>query len=252
MFEKKVLMPLPSYGFDPTEVAIPYKILSENGVNVLFATPNGQKANTDELMLTGIRLGIWKRILMARQDAVDAYNNLSHTENFCHPLSYQAINVADFDGIILAGGHDKGMREYLESTILQNAVVNFFEANKPVGAICHGVILVARSKNPSTQKSVINGYKTTALLKTQEKIAYRLTQLWLKDYYLTYPQTTVEDEVKMALAQSSDFLEGNMPIVRDSEKNRLGFTVKDKNYLSARWPGDAYTFAYEFLKMIQL
>jgi len=29
-----------------------------------------------------------------------------------------------------------------------------------------------------------------------------------------------------------------------------GFVVKDKNYLSARWPGDAHVFGNKFLEMI--
>jgi protease I len=29
-----------------------------------------------------------------------------------------------------------------------------------------------------------------------------------------------------------------------------GFTVLDANYLSARWPGDAYSFALAFIDML--
>lgn len=54
----KVLIPIPSYGFDPTEVAIPWKLLSQKGNDVVFATPNGKKASPDNCMLTGEKLGI--------------------------------------------------------------------------------------------------------------------------------------------------------------------------------------------------
>lgn len=69
---KKVILPVPTYGFDPTEVAIPWKILSENNFEVLFATPDGKAAAADTKMLTGENLGIWKGILQARKDAVEA------------------------------------------------------------------------------------------------------------------------------------------------------------------------------------
>ena len=36
---KKILIPIPANDFDPTEAAIPWKILSENGINITFATP---------------------------------------------------------------------------------------------------------------------------------------------------------------------------------------------------------------------
>jgi len=37
-----ILMPLPSEGFEPTEVAVPWKILRKAGVEVVFATLDGK------------------------------------------------------------------------------------------------------------------------------------------------------------------------------------------------------------------
>lgn len=105
---------------------------------------------------------------------------------------------------------------------------------------------------PKQKKSVIHNYKTTALLKTQELAAYRLTKLWLKDYYLTYPEISVQDEVIAALSDKNNFHKGPSPLFRDNLKHlERGFTVRDKNYLSARWPGDAYKFSLEFIKMLE-
>ncbi len=248
----RVLIPIPAYGFDPTEVAIPWKILSKNNFKIIFTTPQGKKSAADTLMLKGERLGIWKSVLQARKDAVEAYLEMDKCESFCKPLKYEDVQENDFDAIFLPGGHDKGVKEYLESEVLQKLVVNFFKAQKPVAAICHGVILAARSMDNTTGKSVIYNYKTTSLLKSQELLAYSLTKLWLKDYYLTYPELTVEDEVKSVLSDKNNFLKGPSPILRDSNKHlKRGFIVRDKNYLSARWPGDIYNFSAEFVKMIQ-
>ena len=247
-----ILIPLPSYGFDPTEAAVPWKILTGNGIKITFATPNGNPAQGDEIMLTGKGLGVFKSLLKARKDAVEAYNLMFNSNEFKNPVSYNEIEPSLYDGIFLPGGHHKGVREYLESDILQGIIPYFFQNNKKIGAVCHGVVLLARSKDKKTNKSVIYNYKTTALLKKQELLAYYLTKLWLKDYYLTYPGTTVEDEVKAALSSPSNFLHGNFPLFRDRENDyRHGFVVKDRNYLSARWPGDIYTFSREFLKLLQ-
>ena len=249
---KKILLPIPSYGFDPTEVAIPWKLISEKNFEIVFITPNGKKATTDSIMLKGEKLGIWKSVLAARKDAVDAYYEMEKSESFCNPLKYTDVQEKDFDAILLPGGHDKGVKEYLESDILQNLVVDFFKVQKPVGAICHGVVLAARSINQETGKSVIYDYKTTALLKSQELLAYNMTRLWLKDYYLTYPKITVEDEVKSVLSDSNNFLKGSSPLFRDDFKHlKRGFVVKDRNYISARWPGDVYSFSLEFIKMLE-
>jgi protease I len=247
----RILIPLAAYGFDPSETAIPWKLLSKHGHEVVFATPEGKMAAADTRMLNGTGLGVLKRLLRAREDAVAAYYEMELSDEFTHPVSYRAIKEKDFDVLLLPGGHDKGVKGYLESGILQQTVVDFFTAQKTVAAICHGVVLAARSIDPATQKSVIYNYKTTALLKSQELTAYNMTRFWLNDYYLTYPKNTVQDEVTAALADRNNFITGPKPLFRDRINNtERGFTVRDRNYLSARWPGDAYRFSLELLKML--
>lgn len=252
MTKKKILIPIPTYGSDPSEVAIPWKQFSQNNFEVIFATPRGKKGHADKLMITGKSLGIMKSVLRARKDAVKAYIELEKSHNFCKPIKYSAIKVEDFDAIYLPGGHDKSVKEYLESITLQNIIVDFFNANKSVGAVCHGVILLARSINPKTKKSVIADYKTTCLLKSQELLAHKLTKLWLGDYYLTYPGLTVEDEVRSVLSDTKNFIKGPSPLLRDSNKHlKRGFVVKDRNYISARWPGDIYNLTNNFMQMVK-
>ena len=248
----KILIPLPTYGFDPSEAAIPWKLLTENGFDIIFASPNGMKAAADKIMVTGNQLGILKSLLMARKDAVWAYKEMVKSDEFNHPIKYSEISEKHFDGLFLPGGHDKGVKEYLESKILQNTIVDFFDANKNVAAVCHGVILLARSIHPQTGNAVIYDYKTTALLKTQELLAYNLTKLWLKDYYLTYPRMTVEDEVTAALKSKKQFIHGAKPIFRDTLKNQKhGFIVRDRNYVSGRWPGDIYSLTLAYIDMMR-
>ncbi len=247
----KILCPLANKDFDPSEVAIPWKVLTDNNHDVIFSTPNGNKATTDMRMLTGEGLGPFKSSLIATKDAQEAYQLCSSSQEFKMPISYRAINVENFDALLLPGGHDKGMCEYLESKLLQDYIVQFFRDEKPVAAICHGTLLAARSINPKTKKSVLFGRKTTGLTFTQELLAWLLTFLWRGNYYRTYPQF-LESELKSFLKEKKDFYKGPLPIFRDQENNLTpGFTMKDENYLSARWPGDIYNFSYQFLKMLK-
>ncbi len=247
----RALIATPTLGFDPSEVAIPWKVLRQAGVDVCFATDTGQQAAPDPVMLTGAGLGPFKRVLVARKDARDACAELQKDPRFQSPLDYGAITPDDFDGLLLPGGHAKEVRPYLESKTLQKAIVAFFKADKPVAAICHGTIAVARAIDPATGRSVLHGRSTTALLKQQELAGYRLTKRWMGDYYLTYP-VTVEDEVKAALKTPDDFIEGPRPLLRDSPSRMArGFSHQDGQYLTARWPGDAYTFATAFLRMLR-
>lgn len=250
---KSVLVPLPAYGFDPTESGVPWTYLKAAGHTVVFATPDGKPARADQRMLTGEGLGIWKRVLMNDGNGARAYREMEASPGFQNPISYAEIPKRQFDALLLPGGHDKGMRPYLESLILQKTVAEFLEAGKPVGAICHGTLLAARSVSPRSGRSVLWGRKTTGLTKRQEMTAYYMTKLYLGDYYRTY-DVPMADEVKSFLARPGDFDPGPellMPSRRDSPADLSpGFTVLDRNYLSARWPGDAHRFGSELAALV--
>ena len=244
-----ILMPLPSTDFDPTESGVPWAILSAAGHRVVFATPDGKPENADKRMRDGVGLGLLAPMLRADANGQKAYAQMAASAEFLRPRSYGEVANEAYDALLLSGGHAPGMKTYLESTLLQQKVAEFFGSDKPVGAICHGVVLAARSKLPSGL-SVLHGRKTTALTQQMEMSAWALTCLWLGDYYRTY-STTVQAEVSAGLARVEDFVQGPMSLRRDSPDNlNVGFTVQDGNYLSARWPGDAHRFATEFVAML--
>ena len=246
----KVLVPLPSFDFDPTEVAVTWKILKDHCIT--FATPDGKISKADMVMIHGEGLGLFSPFLVADKNGRSAYRELIKSEKFQNPISYQDIDSSKFDAFFLPGGHAPGMKTFLESKKLQEVVVDFFENSKPVGAICHGVLLVARSISKKTGKSVLFGRKTTGLLKSSENLAWKLTRKKLNNYYKTYPSTTVEEEVKEYLEKEEDFLTGPYILFRDSMKRiKRGFFVKDDHYISARWPGDVHAFAVEFDRLIK-
>jgi putative intracellular protease/amidase len=247
-----ILIATSTRDFDPTEVAVPWKILRKNGHDIRFATDTGQAGKADPRMLDGKGLGMLKPLLIAQKSAQQDYADLCQDEAFQNPMSYEDIKVEDYAGLILPGGHAKGMIPYLESEDLQNTIVGFFATHKPVGAICHGVVAACRAIDPKRGKSVLWGRKTTALLKQQELLAYKLTKARLGDYFLTYPGLTVEDEVTQTLQSAADFLPGPRPFLRDTPKKlSRGFVVRDGQYLSARWPGDAHKFGVTFLEMLE-
>ena len=277
-------MPLPRAGFDPSEAAVSWKILREHGYCVVFATPAGEPAAADPIMLSGIGLDFWSRIPLLRNVKIigamlraDRRARLAHAQmlqdpRFQEPLTYAALRSADFDALLLPGGHAQGMREYLGSAPLQRVVAELFDAGKPVAAICHGVVLAARSMSPRSGKSVLHGRRTTALTWKLERAAWRLTRLtrwWDRDYYRTYREAqgdppghcSVQAEVTRALASSEDFCDvpaSDPPhfrkrsgLFRDTTDDaRAAFVVRDGNYVSARWPGDVHTFAHTFAALL--
>jgi putative intracellular protease/amidase len=255
---KTVLIPLPSYGFDPTESSVPWSKLVQAGHRIVFATPDGAPANADRRMLTGQDLPrMLKKSLMAEAEAIALYTRMQATEEFQHPIAYAQIQPDAYDLLLLPGGHDKGMRVYLESAELQRAVAWFFDHGKPVAAICHGTLLAARSTSLDDPvrrgKSVLWGRKTTGLTHNQEMVAWWLTRGRLGDYYRTY-SVPMADELKSRLRSQHDYDGGPgwpIPMTRDSDKRPChGFIVRDGNYLSARWPGDAHRFGDAVVAML--
>jgi putative intracellular protease/amidase len=280
-----VLIPLPELDFDPTEVAVSWKVLTDRGHRVQFATPAARPAEGDDLMVTGRGLDPWGsvpglshlvgmgRVLRADARGRAAYAQLLRAPAFRSPIGWEDIDVDAVDALLLPGGHRaRGMRRYLESNVVQEAVVKSFAAGKPVAAVCHGVLLAARSIDPATGRSVLYGRKTTALTWALERRAWsvaRLTRFWDPNYYRTYLEEpgqpagylSVQSEVTRALACPADFFDvvpGSTDAkvktsgrARDSiDDERPAFVVEDGGYISARWPGDVHTFAQRFSSIL--
>jgi putative intracellular protease/amidase len=282
----RVLVVLPAQDFDPSEAAVSWRVLTDAGHAVSFATPDGRPAAADVMMLTGQGLDPWGAIpllrklpligllMRANRDARKAYAEMIAGPDYAAPLRWDAVDASAFDALLLPGGHRaRGMRDYLESEVLQNLVVRFFDNEKPVAAICHGVLLAARSISKRTGRSVLWGYQTTALTWAFENSAWsvaRITRFWDPNYYRTYLEESgqpdgymsVQQEVTRALARPEDFCDvpRNDPryrrktsgLARDSmDDDTPAFVVRDRNYVSARWPGDVHTFAKTFAGMLK-
>jgi len=280
----KVLIPIPRHDFDPTEVAVSWSVLTRLGHAVMFATPDGQPGKADDMMLSGEGLDVWGflpglrhvtavgKLMRANADARHAYAAMQLDPAFQHPLLWQDVRNEEFDGLLLPGGHRaRGMREYLESEILQKLVTQFFARNAPVAAICHGVLLAARSR-AADGRSVLYGRKTTALTWAFERAGWhvgRIVRFWDPNYYRTYEDgpgnpagyMSVEQEVTRALARPEDFIDvppgasdyrrKTSGLNRDTwDDDHAAFVVRDGNYVSARWPGDVHSFARKFAAVL--
>ncbi|GAB1814551.1 type 1 glutamine amidotransferase domain-containing protein [Mycobacterium sp. MUNTM1] len=273
-----VLIPIPDRDFDPTEVAVSWKVLTRSGHRVVFATETGAPGVADDIMVTGRGLDLWSALpvlgaipligltLRANKDGRAAYRDMVHSNEFQHPVSWAEAGLDGVDALLLPGGHRaRGMRSYIDSDLLHRLVVEAFARDLVVAAICHGVLLAARSVDPKTGRSVLYGRKTTALTWAMERLAWRLTRMTRfgdRDYYRTYTEQpgqpggymSVQSEVTRALADPTDFRDvargsphwrrKTSGMARDTATDsRPAFVVDDGRYVSARWPGDTHTFA---------
>jgi putative intracellular protease/amidase len=247
---RMLLFLLPDADYDPTESSVPWQALRRAGIEVRFATPQGLPAYADPRLIEH-GFGLLNPVLMTRKADLQHYRAMIADPAFIKPMAYAEVDPDQFEGLLIPGGHAPRMRSLLESGQAQRLALQFFNANKPVAAVCHGPLLLARTLDPKTGRSVLHGRKVTALLaNSMELLAWAITAPWLGRYYRTYPQT-VEAEVKAALTSPDDFLPGPRFYQRDSAaKPQRGFVVRDGNLLTARWPGDCYRFANEWVQML--
>src|SRR5262249_15055843 len=146
-----VLVPLPDRDFDVTEVAVPWKLLREAGHHVVFATERGTTPACDPLLLTGVVFGK----LGARAEPIAFYRELEHAAEFVSPRRWSECTAEEFSALLLPGGHAPGMKQYLGSEVVHRLTAAFFATPRPIAAICHGVLVAARSQ--AGGRSVLHG-----------------------------------------------------------------------------------------------
>ena len=129
------------------------------------------------------------------------------------PLAWTAtgFSLDPFDLLFFPGGHQKRVRQVIDSPIVHRLVAEYFpKTRKPSGkcvaAICHGVMTVSESTYPNG-KSVMHDVTTTTLPSTFESTAYWGTRLFLGDYYKTYGAGSDSTETSACL---TSFLLGFM------------------------------------------
>lgn len=233
-----ILMPLPDRDFDPSESALPWEVCTSRGWRVDFSTEGGAIAQADPYLLKGPLPGL----LSAGAKAQAAYRQMTQDPSYQHPIPYPEIDPDRYQAILLPGGHDPGMRQYLESPVLRGKVLQFWQQSKLIGAICHGMLVLARTIDPQTGRSVLYGHKVTALPGSLDRTGYLLDSWLLKRGYIMY-SCCVAEEVRLCLERPEDFSNGRSIFVP--------YVVSDRNLITSRWYLDAQLFSERFADALQ-
>ncbi len=135
---KKVLVLTGDFTED-YETMVPFQMLEMVGYEVHTVCPEKKKG---DIVKTAIH---------------DFEGDQTYTEkpghNFALNYSFDEVSVSDYDGLVIAGGRAP---EYLRlNKKLLEMVQHFFNEDKPVAAICHGIQIL-------TAANVVKGRKLTA------------------------------------------------------------------------------------------
>ncbi len=108
------------------EIFYPYWRLKEESVDVVVAAPSKKVLQT---------------VIHDVEPGWETYTEKPGYRFGWVDAAFEDVRPNEFDGLIIPGGRSP---EYIRTRPQLEAIVkHFFEANKPVGAICHGPLLIA-------------------------------------------------------------------------------------------------------------
>jgi putative intracellular protease/amidase len=230
------------------ETTTPYVTFKNAGFDIQFATEKGASPECDVKLLEGPV----QKLMGATQTVKDEYAKLKQTPAWQNPLSWTSsdFSLDPFDVVYIPGGHEKGMKQLLDSPTAQTHIASYFpQTQKPstkhVVSMCHGPILLAHAKGPDG-KPIIHDATLTAFTGAYESAAYAVSAPFLGDYVKTYGpgSDTVEEIVKKGLDDPRQFV---------ANQNPLPFVHVDGKYnlVTARYPPDAQTLADKAVEVVQ-
>ncbi|PUU84199.1 class I glutamine amidotransferase-like protein [Tuber borchii] len=261
----KVIIISADAGQDPTEVAVPWKKFRDSGWEVTFATENGNVARADERLLAN---GFFATFLGASKEVGAVYREMTDSEAHKNPLAWSKpeFSLVPYDAVLLPGGHDKPIRQYLDSESLHLLLREYWplvkrsrdaimgnEPSRVVGAICHGVVALSNATYPlapgsrdAKGPSLLHDVETSTLPYWMEQAAWVASQAWLLGgYYKTYgARRSCASDVSKVLDKKEQYKCGPL--------SQSPFVHVDPNYhyISARFPGDAWLFAEKMIEEV--
>ena len=281
----RVLIPIPQRDFDPTEVAVSWEVLTRLGHEVVFATPVGETAAGDELMLTGrgprsVGVGAGTAKSGARRACPRRQRRRTH--GVCSGCARARSSAPGPVGVGRAGGRgrtdpagrppcagDARLPRERATAVARGGGVPPRDARRrdlPRGA-ARGPqhrpedLEVGPLRPPHHGLDVGAGANGMAGRPDQPLLGSPLLPDLRRAPRPARGYMSVQAEVTRALAAPEDFLDVD-PSETDARRKRGGrsrdtlddarpaFVVQDGNYTSARWPGDAHTFARRFAESL--
>lgn len=147
------------------EIAAPYFIFMDAEIKMTLASPKGGPVPLDPKSQSIIvATGKTKRFLKDAQ----AMSFLAHS------LPLEEVNADDFDMVLIPGGHGP-MWDLSHNETVKQLLEAFHLANKPIGAICHGVAALLTMQDGQGHFFVKNKQLTS--FSNSEETAARLADI---------------------------------------------------------------------------
>ncbi|MGS4884133.1 type 1 glutamine amidotransferase domain-containing protein [Roseibium sp. MB-4] len=165
--DKKVLIVLTSHedlgdtgqktGFWVEEFAAPYYAFKDAGADITLASPKGGQPPIDPKSSDP----------SAATDATRRFDADPETQKaLANTLKLDDVNAADYDAIFYPGGHGP-LWDLTNDTTSIGLIETFFNAGKPVGAVCHAPAVLLNAKTPDGAP-LVSGRKVAGFTNAEE------------------------------------------------------------------------------------
>ena len=142
------------------EIAVPYYVFKDAGAEVTLASPRGGRVPLDPKSRSIILATFGTKRFLKDEEAM---HFLSHS------MLLKDVVADDYDVIFLPGGHGP-MWDLADNKTLKKLLEAFNEKNKPIGAVCHGVVGLLSLQNEKGE-SWIRGKQLTCFSNSEEKLS---------------------------------------------------------------------------------
>ncbi len=167
LMSKTVLMVLTSHdslgdsghptGWWLEEMAAPYLLFRDAGLEVTVASPQGGKAPLDPRSVEEQAQNDWTRRFMQSKEAQEAVNDT---------IPVDMVRAEDYDVLFFPGGHGP-MFDLAVDESVSELITDFILEKKPVAAVCHGPAALLAAKD-GNDNPVVAGKKVTGFSNTEE------------------------------------------------------------------------------------
>jgi putative intracellular protease/amidase len=185
---RKILVILSEYGYWGEELVGPLETFDKAGYEVVFATPTGRRpvaltpsmdpdfidpplgrsvtspevaAKTREIdksprLDNPVSLEKW----LPERPYFSSHNYVREMEQYYKKLDEIAKDIEQYDSILLVGGSGP-IVDMVNNQRVHDLVMLFLKADKPIGAECYGVAVLAFARDLEDRKSIIWGKHVT-------------------------------------------------------------------------------------------
>lgn len=152
-------------GFWWAELTHPYLEFTEKGYKVDIFSPEGGDLTADGFSDPEDESGYSSHDIIS----LGFKKSKQHSELLKNTKSIKAITPSNYDAIFLTGGQSP-MFTFINNNELHNLVLNFYEAGKPLGIVCHATCVLLKVKN-SDGKLLADGKTWTGFSDAEEQYA---------------------------------------------------------------------------------